>query len=79
LKAFLARDITFLRDVTVDQFANSPLRELGVDSLALTSLAVFVSRHFAVDIPDDFLFSDDVDSAEQWARMIYYTKDGGAV
>jgi acyl carrier protein len=79
LQLFLWHDIDTVRDLTVEQFAESPLRELGVDSLALTSLAVFVSSHFAIEISDEFLFSDDVDRAEGWARMIYFEKDGGAV
>ncbi|WP_212831867.1 acyl carrier protein [Catellatospora sp. TT07R-123] len=76
LQAVLARDVDSLRGLTVEQFAASPLRELGVDSLALTSLAVFVSSRFALEIPDDFLFSDDVERAEGWTRMIHSQKDG---
>jgi len=60
--------LAFLKDSLVDKdkeiSIHTPFRQVGVDSLAIISLVLFIERRFKVILPEDELIPANLNSVE---------------
>ncbi|MGN7249104.1 acyl carrier protein [Janibacter anophelis] len=66
----LKDDVPELSSLPLDEFATCSLRDKGVDSLGLTTLAVGLSTNLGVEISDEFLFSKLTDDPKGWVKAV---------
>ncbi|MDH4089576.1 MAG: acyl carrier protein [Cyclobacteriaceae bacterium] len=63
-QALLAFLKTTIVEKDVEILAQTPFRQLGVDSLSIIELVLFIERRFQVVIPEDELTPENLNSVE---------------
>ena len=58
--------------------AATPLSELGVDSLSIVEVLLFVERHFGVSVPESHLTRANLHSVDALAQCVCVLAEAGA-
>jgi acyl carrier protein len=65
---FLEKNI-LVEDIKI--FADSNLREIGIDSFSIVEIILFIERKYGFVIPDDQLIPDNFKTIQSIAKIVY--------